>query len=267
MSASPIPAAAAFDGIAARYDAMFTDSVVGRAQREAVWKKAASTFSSGDRLLELNCGTGEDAQFLASLGTRVFAIDASPAMIAAARAKCGNLGAQVSFATLPTEHLDRLVPAERFDGVFSNFAGLNCVADLRAVAGVLARLTRPGARALLNFYSTKCLWEFLWYGLRLDLGKAARRSRPRSTASIHGQTFDVFYFRPSQICEVFAPSFTLRSVQAIGLLVPPSYVEQAASRHPRLLKTAKRLDHTLATLPVLNELGDHVLLEFERTFA
>src|SRR5580704_5997974 len=75
----------AFDSIAECYDDIFTQTLVGRAQRNAVWDLLTQVFSPADRVLELNCGTGEDGLFLARRGTSVIACDASPAMIAVAR--------------------------------------------------------------------------------------------------------------------------------------------------------------------------------------
>ena len=55
----------AFDSLAAKYDDLFTRSMIGRAQRGAVWDALIDTFEPGSHILELNCGTGEDALFLA----------------------------------------------------------------------------------------------------------------------------------------------------------------------------------------------------------
>ena len=38
------PAGLAFDTLAERYDDMFTNSLIGRAQRDAVWSMAIRTF-------------------------------------------------------------------------------------------------------------------------------------------------------------------------------------------------------------------------------
>ena len=84
MSADACPvnqAGLAFDTLAENYDAHFTRSSIGRAQRDAVWRKAVEVFRGELSILELNCGTGEDALFLASQGHRVTALDASRAMI------------------------------------------------------------------------------------------------------------------------------------------------------------------------------------------
>ncbi len=69
----------AFDSLAARYDDLFTRSMIGRAQRGAVWDVLLDTFEPGSHILELNCGTGEDALFLAQHDVSVVACDASEA--------------------------------------------------------------------------------------------------------------------------------------------------------------------------------------------
>jgi len=75
----------AFDQIAPSYDATFSESLVGRAQREAVWQVADRVFTPGSRILEINCGTGVDALHFAGRGVRVLGCDASAGMVEAAR--------------------------------------------------------------------------------------------------------------------------------------------------------------------------------------
>ena len=42
----------AFDTLAEQYDDIFTNSLIGRAQRHAVWTVASQTFQRGDHILE-----------------------------------------------------------------------------------------------------------------------------------------------------------------------------------------------------------------------
>ena len=83
-----------FDELANSYDADFTSSVIGRMQRKRVWTVLTPLLNEASRslnILEINCGTGEDALQLAGLGHRVIATDASEAMISLAREKATQL--------------------------------------------------------------------------------------------------------------------------------------------------------------------------------
>ena len=125
----------AFDSLAATYDDLFTRSMIGRAQRDAVWAAMINTFKPGSHILELNCGTGEDALFFARHEVSLVACDASEKMIQTARDRMRTEAPQASieFELLPTEDLWKLGTREKFDGAFSNFSGLNCVADRKSV--------------------------------------------------------------------------------------------------------------------------------------
>ncbi|HEU4651500.1 MAG TPA: class I SAM-dependent methyltransferase, partial [Croceibacterium sp.] len=170
-------AAVVFDPLAGDYDRAFTASAIGLRLRAAVWRRTDRAFAPGDRVLELNCGTGEDAVHLAARGVRVLATDSSPAMLAVARAKAERAGLRglVEFAEMPVEDLSGLPPRARFDGVLSNFGGLNCVAELPGVARALAAVTRPGGRVLLCVMGPAAPWEWGWYLARGEPRKAMRR--------------------------------------------------------------------------------------------
>src|SRR5579862_3647722 len=84
MSATSI---SAFDDLAPVYDALWTHSPVGRAQRDTFWHHTGGLFSSGQKVLDLGCGTGEDALRLAAMGVHCLAIDSSPQMVAGAQAR------------------------------------------------------------------------------------------------------------------------------------------------------------------------------------
>jgi len=85
---------APFDAVAARYDETFTSSRIGTAQRASVWNELANTFHSGDRVLEIGCGTGIDACFMAQRGVQVTACDSSSQMIEVVTRRVREAGQQ-----------------------------------------------------------------------------------------------------------------------------------------------------------------------------
>jgi 2-polyprenyl-3-methyl-5-hydroxy-6-metoxy-1,4-benzoquinol methylase len=256
----------AFDGVAAEYDKSFTNSCIGRAQRDAVWRVLTRTFHSGAHILELNCGTGEDALFLAKHGVSVYSCDASEVMVetAARRLFAESQITNVSFHQLPTEQLAALrSDTRRFDGVLSNFSGLNCVEDLQSVSENLAALVRPGASLVLCFCTRICLVEILYFLFQRQAQKAQRRWRS-TIARVGGRSMPVYYPTLSQLRRMFSPHFVLRECRGVGVAIPPSYLESLVSVRPRLFRSLNFLERFLAPLPVLRTVGDHMVLRFER---
>jgi ubiquinone/menaquinone biosynthesis C-methylase UbiE len=259
-------AGVAFDHIAHDYDQIFTDSLIGRAQRNAVWEVLIKSFQKNENVLELNCGTGEDAIFLADTGVSVFACDASPQMIERAEQRFHNIVPRVPvvFYELPTERIGELHPDTQFDGAFSNFSGLNCIADLEAVASSLAKLIKPGGRLVFCFSTRFCLVEMLYFLVRGQWQKAARRWNGSTRVTLGNAQFRVYYPTIRRIRRAFAPEFCLYDLKGIGVTIPPSYLEGWARRHPGVFRLLCRLEGLFAGLPLVRATGDHVLLCFEK---
>lgn len=262
------PAALAFDAIAANFDERFGAWESVAAQRRAVRAALLQAFPKNGRILELGGGTGEDASWLCSQGFKVFLTDPSPAMVSVAQCKLSSLGGEA--AMVAGEDLEAFAASrisaggEPFDGAFSNFAPLNCVADLGPVARGLARLLRPGSPLLLVVFGTFCPGEMITEVLRGRPGHALRRfKRGEVKARLSGQEFKVTYHRRSELVCALHPWFALEQRIGIGVAVPPSAAEPWISRHPHVLKAMEFADRIVGER--LAFLGDHVLYQFRRT--
>jgi ubiquinone/menaquinone biosynthesis C-methylase UbiE len=242
--------ASVFDRMAASYDERWTNTPIGSAQRRLVWSHVDGLFQPGQFLLDVGCGTGEDAAHFAARGMRVYATDASPAMVQACGARKCPEGAQCATTVRCAEELAGLDGT--FDAVLSNFGVLNCVRDLPAVATSLASLTKPGSVVAICLLGRICAWEVLYYSARLQFRKGFRRWRgggvPYHELTIH-------YPSLSEVRAAFAAGFELPNWTGIGLFVPPSYVPLPAA----LVRACEALDRVLAQLPLLRALADHRL--------
>jgi hypothetical protein len=86
-----------------------------------------------------------------------------------------------------------------------------------------------------------------------------------ATAALNGLEVQVRYPTVRDLRAAMHPWFTLRKVKSIGLAVPPTYLEQWASRHRNALGFTSAIDRVASEWPLLRTLGDHVLLVMQRT--
>lgn len=250
-----------FDELAADYDRSFTGTRVGRWMRAAAWRRCDVLFAPGSHVLEINCGTGEDAVHLAGRGVRVTATDASDAMVSEARRKVGNAGleSRVEVRRLAIEQLGPEMGM--FDGLLSNFGGLNCVDDLPAAARGIASVVRDGGRVLVCVMGPRVPWEWLWFLARGDLARAGRRLRDGG-ATWRGLT--IRYYTANDVRGAFAPAFRVTRVSALGAIMPPPFAESWTLAHPRMAGAFEKLERALETTWPLPALADHVVVELQR---
>ena len=72
---------AAFSKQSVIFDALYSGNTIVQYKRERVRTHVLSSLPPESHILELNCGTGEDAIFFAGMGHRVHATDLSGGML------------------------------------------------------------------------------------------------------------------------------------------------------------------------------------------
>lgn len=252
-----------FDLGAASYDAAFSDRLAARWLRDMVRRRIAPLAGAGDTVLEIGCGTGVDAWWLAGRGCRVIATDASAAMLGIARAKpaAAEVAARIRWEAFDAARpglADELeVAAHPLRLVLSNFGALNCVRDLAPLLAWLRPRLGADAHVAITLMGRFCLWESAWFAAR---GRWAQMRRRWSGASRFGggdSAIDVWYHSPRAVLRM-APGFERAGLYGIGALLPTSEGYGLCERWPRLFGALARADDRLA--PLLHAVADHYLL-------
>ncbi len=256
----------AFDSVAAEYDGPLGNNALVQRMRAALWHVLVRAFPPGARLLDLGCGTGIDAVYLAARGYEVVAVDWAPQMVERTRRRAAEAGLshRITARVLGIHELWRL-RGERFDGIYSDLGPLNCVPDLRPVARDCARLLEPGGWLVASVIGRLCPWELVYYLLRGDLRRASvRYARVAVPVSLNHERVWTRYYTPREFYRAFADEFKLIGYRALGLFLPPPYLIGLVERSRRLGAALGWLDGHLGAWPLLRDMGDHFLIALAR---
>ena len=258
----------AFDIAAETYDETFTKTNIGRLQRNLVYNYLKKIkLDNPLNILELNCGTGEDAIWLTRHGHSVYATDISVEMINTAKRKTVSKNINnLIFSILDINNISYENFDKKFDLIFSNFGGINCLTriELNDFFTNISPLLKPHGRVILIIMPKNCVWERFYFFLKGQWKKIYRRNRKTSLiATIEGMKLSTWYYNPEEIIQMSQTNFTVKGVQSIGLFVPPSYFESFFKNKLFFLKLLYTLEKNVLKCNWFAKYADHYLIDLQ----
>lgn len=255
----------AFDSIADLFDTDLENETTVRL-RKKMYSIIQSLVRPGSTVLDINCGTGIDVMYLANLGYRMYGIDISEKMMAAARRKLKPMDKME--IQLIVSSYDRLSPevVPQSDLVFSNFGGLNCTSDLVSAANAIASVTKPGGYFVGVIMPSFSLWESVSYAIRLKWRESMRRAHPYAIASgFRGTVFPVYYYSPRTAAAAFSSHFVQKKLIGLSIFSPTPQSTRFIQQHPGLSNMLVGLDNIMEEIPLIRSIGDHYIIVLQRT--
>ncbi|RYY39146.1 MAG: class I SAM-dependent methyltransferase [Chitinophagaceae bacterium] len=260
-------AATAFSRQAPVFDALYGGNQIIRYKRARVRAHLSRFLNPECKLLELNCGTGEDAIYFSNQGHQVCATDVSHAMLEELERKASAqpIAGRLTVRQCSFHNLDALGFEHQFDAVFSNFGGLNCTHRLAEVLASCNSLLKPGGTITVVIIPPFCLWESLLL-LKGEWRTATRRwfSRRGALAQVEGQSFPCWYYRPVYLRKALSAGYEGLALEGLCTIVPPSYRENFPRRFPRLLRCLQWLEDRLAASWPFRAMGDYFIMTLRK---
>lgn len=261
---------APFDHIASAYDSYFTRSTIGQLQRRQVWSYLEEVIPRlhGLDILELNCGTGEDAVLFGNRGFNIIATDISEEMLKMTSEKVTHYSLQnkISSHYLDLNSFDGRTFDKKFDLVFSNFGGINCISPkaFQQLLNKLPSILAPGGRFIAVIMPKFCLWETFYFLLKLRPKRAFRRWTQNAVpVNLQGTNLNIWYYQPAQVRTWSAQNFRFMDARPVGAAVPPSYLEDFFSKRKSWLLKLDAVERSIGNISFLSGFADHFIIDLK----
>ncbi|HLG31838.1 MAG TPA: class I SAM-dependent methyltransferase [Ignavibacteriaceae bacterium] len=252
---------AAFTKQSVVYDKYEEGNLVLKWMREQVRNQALKFLKPGDRILELNSGTGADAEFFAQKGFSVYCTDLSDGMIEQMKKKFSgkNFSDKVTIQQCSFTELDK-IGNKKFDMIFSNFGGLNCISDLRLATKFFTSLLNENGKVFLVLLPPVCPWELIQV-LRGKFSFAFRRIKSGGAqANIEGIQFRTFYFSANEIRDSLGRNFKVLKTSSLGIFTPSPQMVRFQNQFPFITKLMTKIDEIISGVFPFNRIGDHIIV-------
>jgi ubiquinone/menaquinone biosynthesis C-methylase UbiE len=230
--------------------------------RQLIYQHVDSFLYRPSTILELNAGTGIDAVRFVRQGHSVHATDLSDGMIEQLKMKSRSpeFHNRLTVQQVSFEKLNEV--GGKYDFVFSNFGGLNCLDDLTKVTHHLPRLLMPDGYVTWVIMPPVCFWEWAW-ALQGNFKKGFRRLNKKATAHLEGEIFTAYYYSLNDLITAFKPSFKLVKVEALGFISPPPASFRFVKRNPRITAMLNWIETLVRKRFPFNRSGDHLIVTFK----
>ncbi len=263
-----------FDIASENYDETFTFSNIGKMQRAIVYDYLNTDILGKKSLtiLEVNCGTGEDAKWFANQNHTVLATDISAKMILISKQKSNlkNLTFQqldINKILCHSEHSEESFSNKKFDLIFSNFGGLNCLSnqELETFFKNASSLLNENGKIVCVIMPKNCIWENNYLFLVGKWKQLFRRNTKNYLlVNVEGTNVKTWYYNPKEIVSLAKNEYHIKNYKPIGFFIPPSYLEPFFKRNNWLLNSLNWLENRITNWSFLSRYSDHFIITLQK---
>lgn len=199
----------------------------------------AADVQSGDRVLDVACGTGNALLVAAARGAWVAGVDLAPRLVEVARDRAARAGVEADVRVADATALP--LDDDAFDAAISVF-GVIFAAPAQEAAHELLRVVRPGGRIVVTVWVPE--------GPIYEAGQVTRRAIEELSGSPAEPLRNPSWGGSDELCALFAAA-TVRITErrlAFAGSSPTAWVEDQLDHHPRWIGAAQALGERMVNV-------------------
>lgn len=249
------------DNIAESYDDILSKNRFSEILRPAFQNILMQSIQHGNKILDLGCGTGEDALFLAKKGFSVTGVDISQKMIEIAEKKAvtKDYNENLQFFCSDME-IFIIENTNKFDVIFSNFNAVNYVRDLNSFSANASTALNENGKLIFTVLNKISASEVFYNFVRLNLKRSWKAIFNRKELLLT----DLNTFFPGIFSNFFKNHFYVKRITGIGIFIPPHNLTGMYNKLSFVLPLLFRLEKLTASVFPFYCFSDHYIIEMQK---
>jgi len=219
----------AYDIFSKDYDLGFLNNNIGTLCRKRVHAYLKRYIKENSFVLDIGCGTGEDALYVASLNCSVDAIDISKEMlkIAKNKSKSNPCGYRVRFLK---ESVNSLKYNRDYDFVLLNFGVFNFIDDIPSFVEFIGKSLRDGGFLFIVSYNKLNFWEIIYFFIKKEISEIFRRKKQNLSLHTGGTKIIVHPYAPRDIKKILSNKLNPVKITPVNSFIPPAFFDKIITK-------------------------------------
>lgn len=261
--------ALAFDSAAEEYDFTIGNNFINTWIRKKSISELLRWTSSDHTLLEIGCGTGQEAIEVSKHVKRIIATDISNEMIEILSLKLKHRRLEdkiipVKISAAEIYRIQELLPDLEINGCYSFNGPLNCEPNIKTFAKHLWEILASPGYFICSIRNTVCMSEEISHLLSFQFEKLAPRRHRPIMVSVGGTDIPAFYYPPHFFAKSFEPYFKLKKLIGLPVLLPPAYLNDYYILFRPYTSILEKIEELISSRFPFNLLGDQTLFVFQK---
>jgi ubiquinone/menaquinone biosynthesis C-methylase UbiE len=253
-----------FSSIYDEYEKLSEENDIDIARRNCIRNHVNHYLKPNHKILEINAGSGIDAVYFAQNGNPVLATDIASESEKYICSKIKALGlTNLRFQNCSFTALQNIKP-EKFDHIFSNFGGLNCIDDLSSVFNQFDTLLNPNGFVTLVIMPPYYPWEMITL-LKGNKNAFRRFNKNGVLANINGHSIKTFYHSPKRVKIALGNNFKHIKTRNIGTFYPSNHFASLQKHKYSIAKLLKFDNWINGSFFMIKGVGDYFIITFQKT--